>query len=130
MATLPTRILAGVQVPDTPLITKALILTRKHLNDLGYNHSVRSWLFGFAIAAKNPELQNRDLEAHALAAILHDLGWDESGDLVSQDKRFEVDGANAARDFLKREAGDWDKHRIQLVWDAVALHTTPSISVS
>ena len=129
MTTLPTRTLAGVQVPDTPLITKALDLCRKHLNDLAYNHSVRSWLFGFIIAAKIPERQDRDLEAHAIAAILHDLGWAEDIDLVSDDKRFEVDGAIAAREFLEREAGDWDKHRLQLVWDAIALHTTPSIAV-
>lgn len=91
---------------------------------------MRSWLLGFVIAAKIPQLQGRDLEAHALAAILHDLGWAETGDLVTEDKRFEVDGANAARDFLETEAGDWDKHRLQLVWDAIALHTTPSIAVS
>ena len=131
MATLPTRVFAGVQVPDTPLITKALALCREHLSDLAYNHCVRSWLFGFIIAAKTPELQDRDLEVHAIAAILHDLGWaEETSDLVTEDKRFEVDGANAARIFLKNEAGDWDKHRLQLVWDAIALHTTPSIAVS
>ena len=130
MAALPTRFFAGVQVPDTPLITKALTLCRRHLSDFAYNHSVRSWLFGFLIAARIPELQGRDLEAHAIAAILHDLGWDQTGNVVTAEKRFEVDGANAARNFLKREAGDWDKHRIQLVWDAIALHTTTSIAVS
>jgi hypothetical protein len=51
--------------------------------------------------------------------------------LVSKDKRFEIDGANAARDFLRNEAlaSEWDKHRLQLVWDAIALHTTFSIAV-
>lgn len=48
---------------------------------------------------------------------------------MSADKRFEVDGANAARDFLGREAPDWDGRKIQLVWDAIALHTTASRSV-
>ncbi|MCJ1452769.1 hypothetical protein MMC28_003112 [Mycoblastus sanguinarius] len=43
-------------------------------------------------------------------------------------ERFEVDGANAARNFLKKEASHWDKHRSQLVWDAIALHTTTSIA--
>jgi hypothetical protein len=63
-----------------------------------------------------------------VSAILHDIGWDPTGELVSSDKRFEVDGANAARDFLKREVGDaWDKHRVQLVWDAIALHTIGSV---
>ena len=32
--------------------------------------------------------------------------------------------------FLAREAGDvdWDKHRVQMVWDAIALHATTSIA--
>jgi hypothetical protein len=49
--------------------------------------------------------------------------------IVSKDKTFEVDGANAAREFLQREGGRaWDKHRIQLVWDAIALHTNSEIN--
>ena len=106
------------------------VYARERLNDMAFNHVVRSWLFGFVIAGKIPELKDRDLEVHSISAILHDLGWDTTGELVSKDKRFEVDGANAARDFLKSEAvGDtWDSRRLQLVWDAIALHTTPSIA--
>ncbi|KAI9754397.1 MAG: hypothetical protein M4579_004735 [Chaenotheca gracillima] len=131
MANLPTRVLGGVTVLDTPLITKALSYARTHLSDLAYNHSVRSWLFGVVIASKIDSLKDIDKEVHAFSAILHDLGWDFTGELVSPDKRFEVDGANAARDFLKREADgkEWDSQRLQLVWDAIALHTTPSIAV-
>lgn len=123
-----TRVFAGVTIPDTPLITKALAFARAHSTDFAYNHIYRSLLFGFIIGPKIPELRNRDLEAQAVAAILHDLGWDPTGKLVSTDKRFEVDGANAAREFLRKEApADWDKQRLQLVWDAIALHTTSSI---
>ena len=130
MAPVPTRLLAGVAVPDTPLISAALALSRRHLNNIAYNHSIRAWLFGFIIASKIPSLEDRDLEVHAVAAILHDLGWaeKESGEIVTQEKRFEVDGANGAREFLKGEASDWDKHRVQLVWDAIALHTVKSIA--
>ncbi|KAK1050115.1 hypothetical protein LTR74_017132 [Friedmanniomyces endolithicus] len=138
---LPTRTLAGIAVPDTPLITAAIALIRQYLSDMAYNHSMRSWLFGFAIADKLPHLQDRDRELHALAAILHDLGWDPTGTFISPDKRFEIDGANAARTFIEQEVvrrssgggggvqQDWDKHRLQLLWDAIALHTTPSIAV-
>ncbi|KAL1980600.1 hypothetical protein VTN96DRAFT_3930 [Rasamsonia emersonii] len=128
-AQVPTRVFAGVTIPDTPLVTKALEFARAHLEDYAYNHIYRSLLFGFIIADKIPELRDRDVEAHAIAAILHDLGWDRTGTLISKDKRFEVDGANAAREFLKREgvAEEWDKHRLQLVWDAIALHTIGSI---
>ena len=130
MTSLPTRVYAGITVPKTTLVNKALDFARTHLNDAVYNHVVRSWLFGFAIASKAPGLQDRDLEVHSISAILHDMGWDKTGDLVSKDKGFEVDGADAARLFLEREAveGQWDAHRVQLVWDAIALHTTKSIA--
>ncbi|OAF60449.1 hypothetical protein VC83_03597 [Pseudogymnoascus destructans] len=71
-------------------------------------------LLGFIISAKIPAIADRDLEVHAVAALLHDIGWDPTGELVSEDKRFEVDGANAARDFLHREVPHWDKHRLLL----------------
>ena len=130
MASLPTRAYAGITVPNTALVNKALVFARARLSDAVYNHVVRSWLFGFAIASKAPELQDRDLEVHSISAILHDMGWDTTGELVSNDKRFEVDGADAARLSLQREAveGEWDAHRLQLVWDAIALHTTRSIA--
>ncbi|KAI4118135.1 MAG: hypothetical protein LQ338_007455 [Usnochroma carphineum] len=129
MSTLPTRVYGGVAVPDTPLIKSALELARAHMKEPLYNHVVRAWLFGFIIADKVPALEGRDREAHSIAAILHDLGWSHSPELVTKDQRFEVDGANAARQFLKREAGDtFNKHRLQLVWDAIALHTTTSLA--
>jgi len=126
---IPIRVVAGITIPDTPLITEALEFARKHLEDFAYNHIYRSLLFGVIIADKIPELKDRDREAHAIAAILHDMGWDCTGELISKDRRFEVDGADAARDFLRREglATEWDKHRLQLVWDAIALHSTGSI---
>lgn len=130
-APISTKVLAGVTIPDTPLITKSLEYTRKYSTDDTYNHIVRSLLLGFIIADK--VLPDRDREAHALAAIMHDLGFPighpPHSEIISQDKRFEVDGAHAARNFLKKEGNleEWDKHRLQLVWDAIALHTIGSI---
>ena len=130
---LQTKVIAGVTVPDTPLITKALEFAKEHSTDYTYNHINRSFLFGFIIADKLPHTKDRDREAHAVAAILHDLGFPighpPHSEVISNDKRFEVDGANAARDFLRREAqsGQYDKHRLQLVWDAIALHTIGSV---
>ncbi len=67
-----------------------------------------------------------------MAAILHDLGWDQTPNstTVSVDRRFEVDGAIAARDFILSHVhgqNAWDNHRVQLVWDSIALHTQASI---
>ena len=84
---------------------------------------MRSWLFGVLIAdgakpAPDPELL-------AVSAILHDLGLTER---YSAQERFEVDGANAARSFLKERG--IPAQQIQLVWDAIALHTTRSIALN
>lgn len=126
---LSTKVMAGVTVPGTPLITKAIDFAREYSSDDTFNHVIRSFLFGFIIADK--VIPERDREAHAVAALLHDLGFPighpPHSEIISKDKRFEVDGANAARTFLKREAPDWDKHRLQLVWDAIALHTIGTI---
>ena len=59
----------------------------------------------------------------AVSAVLHDLGLT---DRYTAEDRFEVDGANAARAFLKDRG--ISTQQIQLVWDAIALHTTPSIA--
>lgn len=125
----PTRILAGVTVPDTLLITKALDFVRQECSELTFNHVVRTWLFGALVASKHLETEGYDTELFAISAILHDLAWDCSRpQFVSKDKRFEVDSANAARDFLRREAPHWDERKLQLSWDAIALHTISSIA--
>jgi hypothetical protein len=131
MTALPTRTVAGITVLDTPLVNKALEYARKNCNDVTYNHVARSWLFGQFIADNSPELRDRDVELHSVAAILHDLGWSHNPDLISEDKRFEVDSANATRDFIIREGvkDEWDRHRLQLAWDAVALHTSSSLAI-
>lgn len=122
------RKFAGVTLPDTPLIDAALDYARTHNDKMSFHHVYRSWIFGAIIASKLTAFAKIDLEVHAISAILHDLAWDYTSPFASLDKRFEIDGANAARDFLKREALDWDDRRYQLVWDSIALHTTASIA--
>ena len=55
--------------------------------------------------------------------MFHDFGL--TPNYRSRDHRFEVDSANAARDFL--QANGIDEAAAGLVWDAIALHTTPEI---
>lgn len=142
---LPTRILAGVTIPDTPLITKAIELARANLSDFTYNRKlhitfdisfilihldvIRCWLFGRHLSTAL-HLPQHDLELHAISALLHDMGWAFKTPFVSADKRFEVDGANAVRSFLLKEGNknEWGDQRIQIAWDSIALHTTPSIA--
>jgi hypothetical protein len=130
----PTRLLAGITVPDTLTINKAITYARANQDDQTYNHVMRSWLIGTASISHLPAniTHGIDLEAYAVAAILHDLGLDlNNSDIASPDKRFEVDGANAAVSFLRKEGkkGVWSEERLWEVWHAIALHTTPSIAV-
>ena len=83
---------------------------------------MRSWLF----AARIVQLKGMDcdLEVVAIGTILHDIGLTAS---VSGPNRFEVNGANAALSFIK-ERGFPDR-RAQLIWDLVALNSTPSIAL-
>ncbi|EEU35089.1 uncharacterized protein NECHADRAFT_44823 [Fusarium vanettenii 77-13-4] len=126
----PRRTIAGVKVVDTPIVRDAHDLALKHSSDFTYKHVMRGWLFGALVIENNETLRNSvDLEVHAVAALLHDLGWDQTpgSPFVSHDKRFEVDGATAAREFIKnnKHGKKWDARRIQLVWDSIALHTQP-----
>ncbi|KAG8529040.1 uncharacterized protein KY384_005674 [Bacidia gigantensis] len=130
VATTPQRrALTDAGVPDTPLVNAAINYTKKFLSEQSFNHVMRSTGFAFSIANYTSEVNVIDKEAVAVGAILHDLGWDTSGTLVSTDKRFEVDGAIAARVFLAREAPHWNRHRVQLVFDAIVLHTTADIAI-
>jgi len=142
-----TRVIAGVSVPDTPIINASIAFARAELPDYGYNHVMRAWLNGQALINHLPESNRSEIDAEAfgVATILHDLGWlvqssftssidtdntwrSNNTAIVSNDKTFEVDGAIAARNFLQQKGGStWDKHRIQLVWDAIALHTNNEI---
>ena len=117
-----TRMLAGVCVPDTPAISHAIDYAREHSEPYLFNHVMRSWLFAVIVAQQNQSAH--DAEILAVATILHDLGLAKAfhGPL-----RFEVEGANAARAFARNEG--IDELRSQLIWDGVALNSTPSIAL-
>lgn len=117
-----TRVLGDITVPDTPLIARAIEYARIHSEPVLFNHAVRSWLF----AVRLGQLQGivHDAEVVAVGTLLHDIGLTNH---VAGHKRFEVDGADAARVFA-REQG-LDERRVQLVWDTVALNSTPSIAL-
>ncbi len=113
--------LAGIEVVDSPLVKDAIDLAQTLNSPYLFNHVMRSWLIATMIASKAEVKPN--LEVLAVAVILHDLGLTKKYEAAN---RFEVDGANAARSFLQgRGINAQDQ---QLVWDAIALHTTASIA--
>jgi HD domain len=116
-----SQVIAGVRIPDSKLAREATELLREHGTPLLFAHSLRVYLFG-AIRGRSRGL-SVDHELLYFGAVFHDLGL--TAKYRSPDHRFEVDGANAARDFLR--ANGTDESIAGVVWDAIALHTTPEV---
>ena len=111
----------GIAIPDTKLTREITELVRETESPLLFHHSSRVYYWG-ALAGQRRKLRF-DPELLYAGAMFHDMGLtDQYG---SADERFEVDGANVARDFLRsRGIAQQD---IDTVWTAIALHTTPGI---
>jgi hypothetical protein len=116
-----TALIAGIRVPDSKLTNEITEFVRDTESTLLFNHSSRVYYFG-ALAGQRRGLRF-DAELLYAGAMFHDVGLVPS--YRSDADRFEVDGANAARDFLRRH--NITEQDIDLVWTAIALHTTPGI---
>jgi HD superfamily phosphodiesterase len=108
-------------IPDSAIARDATELIRSVESDLLYHHSLRVYSWG-AMRGSLRGLRY-DPELLYIGAMFHDIGLVD-GHRSAHD-RFEVDGANAAREFLRSHGVTGDALRI--VWDAIALHTTPGI---
>ncbi|MFI0189492.1 HD domain-containing protein [Streptomyces sp. NPDC017082] len=116
-----TDIIAGVEIPGTPAVAEATDFLRDRTNPLLFHHSRRVFLFS-SLHARELGLRP-DAELLYIAAMFHDTGLLIPFSGARQ--RFELDGADHARAFLRdrgfsRQAGD-------TVWTAIALHSTPGI---
>lgn len=111
----------GVTIPDTQLAREITELVRDTESALLFHHSSRVYYFG-ALAGKQRDLLF-DPELLYAGAMFHDMGLTPQHSSATE--RFEVDGANAARDFLRSHG--IDRAEIDTVWTAIALHTTPGI---
>ena len=109
-----------MQYPDTSVCRAALELARDTSPPFLFNHVMRTYAFGRAAGAMQGAVY--DEEMLFLGAVLHDLGLVEQ--FVRED-RFELDGADAAADFLSRQG--YSDRKIAVIWDAIALHTTLNI---
>src|SRR5580692_13022660 len=116
-----TTTIAGLKVPDSKLAREVTELVRDTESPLLFHHSSRVYYFG-ALAGKHRGLKF-DPELLYVGAMFHDMGL--THEHSSKNERFEVDGANAARDFLRRHG--IAQSDIDTVWTAIALHTTPGI---
>src|SRR5262245_49391931 len=117
-----TPVIAGIRVPDSPLMAEALEYARGVYQPYLFNHAMRSWLFAAKIVQRKG--MDCDLEVVAIGTVLHDIGLEPA---VTGPNRFEVNAAAVARSFVK-ERGVSDR-RAQLIWDLVALNSTPSLAL-
>ena len=117
-----TRLVAGVSVPDGPLIAAVIEHAQRLSEPYLFNHAMRSWLFAEAIGRIKGI--DYDREVVAVGTILHDIGLTAS---VSGPNRFEVNGAEAALSFIK--GNGLSDRRAQMIWDLIALNSTPSLAL-
>jgi hypothetical protein len=113
--------ISGVMIPDSKLAREATELVHDTESTLLFNHSTRVYYFA-SLAGKRRGLKF-DPELLYVAAMFHDMGLTPL--YSSESDRFEVDGANAARGFLRQR--NISQPEIDTVWTAIALHTTPGI---
>lgn len=121
MTAASSQSIAGIAIPDSPLVREITDYIRDTEDELLFNHSRRVFLFG-ALQGRRRGLQP-DPELLYAGAMFHDIGLTE-GYRTSM-LRFEVDGANAARDFLLERGVD--EAAARKVWLSIALHTTPGV---
>ncbi|OZC63551.1 diguanylate cyclase [Rhodococcus sp. 15-725-2-2b] len=122
MTTSRTTTIAGIDIPDSPIVRATTDFIRDRQDDLLFDHSRRVFLFG-ALQGRRRGL-TVDLELLYVGAMFHDLGLTEPYRSESA-LRFEVDSANAARDFLLDHGAD--EAAARKVWLGIALHTTPGV---
>jgi hypothetical protein len=111
----------GVKIPNSKLAREITELVRDTESELLFNHSSRVYFFA-AVAGERKGLRY-DSELLYASAMFHDMGLTPAH--RSAHDRFEVDGANVARGFLRRH--NLPEQDIETVWTAIALHTTPGI---
>lgn len=112
------REVAGVRIPDSSLADDATEFVREVSSPIVFNHAFRSYVIG-ELMARSRGL-TLDSELFYIAAICHDLGQTEA---FLGEKRFEIEGADAAVAFLTSH-GHIDESRNEVVWDAIAFHTS------
>jgi HD superfamily phosphodiesterase len=111
----------GIRIPDSMIAREATQLLRDTASDLLFQHSMRVYLWS-ALTANRRDMPF-DPELLYVGSMFHDLGLTER--FHGSSLRFEVDGANAARNFLLGHG--IPNARAQKVWTAIAFHTTPGI---
>lgn len=107
-------------LPDTELCNAAVEYARTVSDPFLFHHVMRSALLADSIGRRLG--MKFDREVLCVSAVLHDLGLTK---IAPVQMRFEIEGADLAKDFLATK-GVSERH-LEIIWDAIALHTTAEI---
>jgi hypothetical protein len=107
-------------LPDSDLCNAAIEYARSVSEPFLFHHVMRSAIYAEQIGQQRK--LHYDREVLCVSAVLHDLGLTK---LARAETRFELEGADFAKEFLTRQ-GMTERH-VELVWRAIALHTTAEI---
>jgi HD domain-containing protein len=118
-----STVIAGIEIPDSAAAAAATRFAREHSSPLIYDHSRRVYLFG-SMRAHDLGLEP-DPELLYVASMMHDVGL--STPFSETEQRFELDGADQARRLLEQHG--FERPEADIVWTAIALHTTPGVPV-
>ncbi|HXL62483.1 MAG TPA: HD domain-containing protein [Mycobacterium sp.] len=116
-----TETIAGVAIPDTVVVKAATDLVLDADTELLFHHSRRVYLWGMLKSRRRG--LSPDPELTYVGAMFHDLGLTPK--YRTRHQRFEVDGADMARQFLLDQG--YSSAEARMVWLSIALHTTPGI---
>lgn len=116
-----SEVIAGIEIPETALVREATALVRDVADETLFHHSRRVFLWGSLKASARG--MPVDPELAYVGGLFHDLGLTKA--YATADRRFELDGAEAARTFLLDHGRSEEDARN--VWLAIALHTTPEV---
>src|SRR6201997_2980320 len=94
---IPMAMIETIGIPDSKLCKDITELVRDTESELLFNHSSRVYYFGALTGLRRGLRFDREL-LYA-GAMFHDMGLTPQHS--SHSERFEVDGANTARDFLQ-----------------------------
>ena len=112
--------ISGVRLPDSALCAATTEYVRSVSDPFLFNHVMRSFVFAELCGRRGGHAYDRELLY--VACVLHDLGLTR---VAPAAERFEIEGADAARLFLSRQG--MSDRALDIVWDAIALHTTMAI---
>jgi hypothetical protein len=121
MSELLTASFAGVAVPESSLVERTIDYARQEYEPWLFNHAMRSWLF--AVRFGQHRGISHDAEVVAVGTLLHDITLNDS---FAGPRRFEVEAADQVMSFATEARVD--ERRARLIWDIVALNSTPSIA--